>query len=249
MSVEWPKKKDYQNHFKGCACKDCWAIFCANEMHASFMKVIEAQALHPDTINWNKGGKLALEFLNKSQPQDETIKITNADDFDSGMKKLKEIVKSKYGDNVKCNCSSQPQLIPLDEKEAIDFYVEDQGPYSFPAQEEQNRKWAIKFFSRFCNAFGQSKEKLVATDNDCAGFVIAFEQRMLQKTNQGLRGEERGYLQSMVKNFCSKFGIPSKPDEVTVEDWQELVHKHGNQNAHYSSKIAQAIHERIKGGK
>lgn len=156
---------------------------------------------------------------------------------------------TKDGVCLVCGDKSQPELIPLDKEKVIHALIENEYGSQYTELSDFPIKTRQEIFHRarfICFTFGQTKEKLVATDNDCAGFVIAFEQRMLQKTNQGLRGEERGYLQSMVKNFCSKFSIPPQPEEVTVEEWQELVHKHGNQNSHYSNKIAQAIHARIK---
>lgn len=184
MSVEWPKKPDINQHND-----DFENGFESGQrvMHDAFMKVIEAQeygyCICPIDMPCECGFEHRLDKSKHCPSCNQLCKNNNCE----------------------CYChDSQPELIPLDKSDLMDFMV----------------RWDK---SEYPNDYIKDPEQ------------SEFNMRKANK--------------DIVKAICDKFGIPPYREEVTVEEWQELVHKHGNQNAHYSNKIAKAIFDRIGGKK
>lgn len=124
-----------------------------------------------------------------------------------------------------CVCvDSHPELIPLGEVKIIS---------------EWNKHWklspggsgygtVVDFLKNICSKYGRSKEKLVASCQLCSKCM-----------GKGC-------------NIChpKSIIIPPQPEEITVEDILITINEWFSNNGDLSTpSLAQAIHERIKGGK
>lgn len=145
---------------------------------------------------------------------------------------------------------SQPALIPLDEKELGDWI----------STSDWDNVSSVEIANQVCAKFGQSKEKLVPTDDT----LYHISEKMTYDFFANIRNTaglkfidfiEPRELMDNVKLFCSRFGAASQRDEVTVEEILDaMMSVYHNEDLkpllrENSRLSAQAIHNRIYGGK
>lgn len=141
---------------------------------------------------------------------------------------------------------SQPALVRLDETEILEY---------IPKVGISTLSKAVHTARAICLRFGKSKESLVLLDGiKMANLIHKTELLDYSRSKNNPRKWNVTSKQALMiaQNICSTFGQVPQRDEVTVEDIVNILNLF--QSEYLTTKtgtesIAQAIHDRIYGGK